>query len=465
MTDTVVSPTRGRPTSTGSVADFVAGIATAPLTALTRDLATRHILDTVASVVACRDLEPSTVARRYALTNSPGGEAPILGTTESASLVDAVFASAMAGHGAEVNDFMPSVFVQPGPAVVATALCMAHHRSLSGRSVVHAVVAGYELAARVPRGLGGDNLRRAGLASHGVAPTFAAAAAAASLAELDSVSIGHVLAACAQQASGSWQWMLDVEHIEKSFVFAGMGARNGVQSVLLVEAGFAGVRDCLDVPGGWGASNAFRGGDEDPDAFRSGLDQPAAMHDTAYKRYPVGGPTQPAVEALLDLVSEVDRADVAHVRIAMPGRADAFRDAAMPALNLRYLTALILQDGHLDFESAQSLSRMRGDEALASKMLQVEVVHDPAQETGVGRSRAESANVTLTMSDGSLVERHVAHVRGFPTHPMDREDVESKAMALMRPTLGSERSSAVIEFCRTLEDHRSVGQLIDLIAT
>lgn len=461
MTDTVASPT----TSTASIADFVAGIATAPLPLLTRDLATRHILDTVASIVACRDLEPSQVARRYALTNSSGGAVPILGTHERASLVDAVFASAMAGHGAEINDFMPSVFVQPGPAVVGTALCMAHQRDLSGRSVVHAVVAGYELAARLPRGLGGENLRRAGLASHGMAPTFGAAAAAASLAGLDRHSFGHVLAACAQQASGSWQWMLDVEHIEKSFVFAGIGARNGMQSVLLVESGFTGVRDCLDVPGGWGASSAFRNGDEDPDAFLIGLDQPGAMHDTAYKRYPVGGPTQPAVEALLDLVGEVDPGDVAHVHIAMPGRADAFRDAAMPALNLRYLAALILQDGHLDFESAQSLARMRGDEALAARMLHVEVVHDPSQETGIGRARGESARVTLTMRDGSLIERHVPHVRGFPTHPMERAEVESKAMDLMQPRLGTQRAEAVVELCRGLEEQSSMRELIDLIAT
>lgn len=461
MTDTVASPT----TSTESISDFVTRIANTPLPAHTRDLATRHILDTVASIVACRDLEPSVVARRYALTNSAGGSIPILGTSECTSLVDAVFASAMAGHGAEINDFMPSVFVQPGPAVVSSALCMAHQRDLSGRSVVHAVIAGYELAARLPRGLGGENLRRAGLASHGVAPTFAAAAAAASLAGLDSQAFGHVLAACAQQASGSWQWMLDVEHIEKSFVFAGMGARNGVQSVLLVEAGFTGVRNCLDVPGGWGASGAFRGGDEDPDSFLIGLDQPEAMNDTAYKRHPVGGPTQPAVEALLALVGEVDRTEVAHVRIAMPGRADAFRDAAMPALNLRYLAALILQDGLLDFESAQSLARMRGDEAIASRMLQVEVVHDPSQETGIGRARAESARVTLTMRDGSVVERLVPHVRGFPTHPMDRDEVEAKAVALMQPTLGPRRSATVIDICRSLEDQRSVRELVDLIAT
>jgi hypothetical protein len=55
-----------------------------------------------------------------------------------------------------------------------------------------------------------------------------------------------MLSYCAQQVSGSLQWLLDVDHMEKSFVFAGMPARNGVHAALLAEAGFTGVPDALD---------------------------------------------------------------------------------------------------------------------------------------------------------------------------------------------------------------------------
>jgi 2-methylcitrate dehydratase PrpD len=104
---------------TDAVSAFVSGAATATFDESIRDLARQHVLDTIASIVACRDLPAASVARRYARANSASGSGvTILGTTERVSLVDAVFASAMAGHGAEVNDFMPAVFVQPGPAIV-----------------------------------------------------------------------------------------------------------------------------------------------------------------------------------------------------------------------------------------------------------------------------------------------------------------------------------------------------------
>ena len=110
---------------TPALATFITAQRTARLPEEHRDLATRHILDTLAAIVACRDLEPAVLARDYALRLSGDARrsaATILGTRERASIVDAVFASAMAGHGAEINDFIPSAFVQPGPAIVSAAL-------------------------------------------------------------------------------------------------------------------------------------------------------------------------------------------------------------------------------------------------------------------------------------------------------------------------------------------------------
>jgi 2-methylcitrate dehydratase PrpD len=447
---------------TGALSGFIAGSVTATIPEEIRELARRHVLDTVASIVACRDLRPAVVARRFALANSgsvPGGAA-ILGTAETASLVDAVFASAMAGHGAEINDFMPGVLVQPGPAVVGAALVFGARLGRSGDDIVRAVVAGYELAARVPRALGSRNLYRAGVASHGIGPLFGAAAAASVIARLPAERIGDVLSCCAQQASGSLQWMLDVEHIEKSLVFAGMGARDGIQSVLLVEAGYRGVPDALDRDGGWLSSPLFQGGDADRRALTQGLDRPAALHDTAYKRHPVGGPAQPAVEALLAIADTVDRDDVGHVLIEMPGRAAVFRDAGMPALNVRYLAALILIDGHLDFTAAQSLERMHGDRRVIDRMARVDVVHDPAQEAPPGSPRTESARVTATLRSGGTVERFVPSVQGFPSHPMGRAEVEEKAHAFLGPRLGAARTDEVVRCCLGLD---ALGRAEDLV--
>src|SRR5690606_16350738 len=119
-------------------------------------------LDTVASIVACRDLQAGEVARRYAAAQGGSGT-PILGTEDTASLLDATFASAIIAHGAEINDFCPSAYVQPGPAVVSTALLLGAARDRSGTEVVRAVAAGYEVSCRLPKAIGIDVLRGSGV--------------------------------------------------------------------------------------------------------------------------------------------------------------------------------------------------------------------------------------------------------------------------------------------------------------
>jgi 2-methylcitrate dehydratase PrpD len=462
------APANAGPEVTAALAAYIAGSRTAVIPDEHRELARRHILDTLASIVACRDLEPSKLARSYAAAQSGSPRrngATMLGTRDKAGLVDAVFASAMTGHAAEINDFIPSAFVQPGPSIVSATLAIAEQRNKTGDEIMRAVITGYELAGRIPKALGIANLREAGIANHGIGPVFGTGAACASIMRIPQDRISDLLTYCAQQASGSWQWLLDVEHIEKAFVFAGMGARNGLQAALMVELGFRGVRDSLDNPGGWMRASIFSGRDANRAYLIDELNVRTELEETGYKRYPSGGPAQPAVEGVLNLLPQIDRNAVKSVRIEMPGRWQAFRDAAMPALNLRYLTSIILIDGKLDFTSAQSLERMATDQRVKQLMQIVDVVHDPAQEAGPGQERTESARVIIEQTSGPRREIFVPYVVGFPSHPMSKQDVEGKAMELMAPRLGAARARQVVSACWGLDTLRSGRSLVSLIAT
>lgn len=446
------------PALTGFVANFSGGGGAA-----TREQARLHVLDTLASIIACHDLEAAVLARRYAAAHGAGGAATILGTRSKAALVPAVFAGSMAGHAAEINDFIPSAYVQPGPAIVSAAMALAEARNLSGARVIDAVLVGYEFAGRIPKAIGSATLQKLGLANHGIGPVFGTAMASAVMMGLDRERVNHVLAYCAQQASGSWQWLLDVRHVEKAFVFAGMGARNGLEAALMVEQGFTGVPDSFDTPGAWLQASAF--GSVDRLGLIANLGQAFEMEHTAFKRYPTGGPTQPAVEALLALRQTITPDQVQAILIEMPGRADAFRGARMPALNLRYLAAIIMLDGKLDFVAAQSLERMVSDGDVQRFMKKVSVVEDKLQEAPPGQERVESARVTITTTDGRTVERFTPFVRGFPSHPMSTADVEAKAREIMAPRLGIAPAERIIQQMRTFDGAVPAKGIIPLMAT
>lgn len=425
-----------------------------------RELGRRHILDTIASIVICGNRNSARLAREFALRHGGGvgAGAPILGSRDRASLPDAVFASAMTAHGAEINDFCPSAFVQPGPSIVSAGLCTAAIDRASGDALLRAVITGYELACRLPKALGIDRGRWLGYSSHGYGPVFGTAATVASLRRYDAPTVNHMLSYCAQQASGSMQWLLDVEHVEKSFVFAGIPARNGMHAALLVESGFTGVPDSFDAQRGWFNSRQFTADDTDynPEYLVEELDTRFEMPLVAYKRFPVGGPTQPVVQAMHELAPKVNRGDVTGIDIEMPGAANTFANAEMPALNLPYLCAVILIDGALSFEMADSTVRKSTDREVQQIMQCVNVTHDPAQEAV---PRKESARVSIHLRDGRSESIFIEHVRGYPPNPMTHEDVEDKARDLMRPILGDEQTEALIDRVWHIDDLADAGVL------
>lgn len=446
-----------------ALTEYIASATSHQVPGAIRERARLHILDTLASIIACHPLEAAVLGRKYAMAMGGNGDSPILASRLTSTAGDAVFASAMTAHAAEINDFIPSAYVQPGPAIVSAAVETARSQQRSGRDLVSAVITGYEIAGRLPKAIGTRNLYLAGLANHGVAPTFGTAAAVAPLLGLDRDQVNHMLAYCAQMASGSWQWLLDVRHIEKAFVFAGMGARNGMQAAHMARLGFTGVPDSFDNESGWFRWHAFQGEGKDHASLVEGLNERWELSLAAMKRYPVGGPTQPAVRALLDLRRTIRPEDVESILVAMPGEAATFERANMPALNIPYLAAIIMLDGRLDFVDAQSLDRQANDKDAQAFARRVTVVRDQEQETGDGADRTESARVTIRLKDGKSEQRYVPYVPGFPTHPLGKAEVEDKARELVVPVLGTAKANQLIALCNDLDAADSIDQLVELM--
>ena len=81
--------------------------------------------------------------------------------------------------------------------------------------------------------------------AHSIAGDFGSAAAAGCVAGLNPQQMRWILDYAAQQAAGIAAWQRDTDHIEKSLVFAGFPARNGVTAALLIQLGGTGVDDIM----------------------------------------------------------------------------------------------------------------------------------------------------------------------------------------------------------------------------
>ena len=88
--------------------------------------------------------------------------------------------------------------------------------------------AGYDIGARLAMSLPALPFFLRGHHTPSFGGLFGAAAAAGAMMRLDATRMRYHLSYTAQQASGIASWQRDTDHIEKSFDFGGMAARNGV---------------------------------------------------------------------------------------------------------------------------------------------------------------------------------------------------------------------------------------------
>src|SRR5438132_8869959 len=262
-------------------------------------LAAKHrILDTLGAIVSGARLKPGEMAISYVRRLGGTPEASVPATDIRTAVVNAALAAGMFAHADETDDFEPVTKAHPGCAVVPAALSVGEGEDRSGEDFLRAVTLGYDLCCRLLMALGPDHVRATHRSAEGVSSTFGAVGAAASLARLDEKGMRYALSYAAQQVSGVWSWERDLEHVEKAFDFAGMGTRNGVTAVMMVQTGFTGVPDVLD-----GEHNALEAHSREPrpEEMVSGLGERFFIAETAIKTYSVGYPVQELLEAFITL--------------------------------------------------------------------------------------------------------------------------------------------------------------------
>jgi 2-methylcitrate dehydratase PrpD len=326
--------------------------------------------------------------------------------------------------------------------------------------LLRAVTLGYDIGTRLVMAMGDDNFSyESSLATHSIAGTFGAAAAAACAAGLDARQMRWALDYTAQQSSGIRAWRRDTDHIEKAFVFAGMPARNGITSALLVKSGWNGVDDIFS-----GADNFFAAyaPKAQPDRLIEKLGERYEIVQTDIKKWTVGSPIQgplDAVQAIRDKRPfEADEVQRVTVRLAPPV-ATIVDNRDIPDICLQQMIAVMLLDKTVSFRGAHDKPRMQDPAALRQRG-KVNLVYD---EELAKLLPVRVAVVEIALTDGTLLQERVSAVRGTPRNPMARAEVIDKARDLTAPILGRETSERLIETVFAIEGVTDVRNLRPLL--
>src|SRR5579883_1727183 len=442
-------PVKEEPLSpvTVALADYIA-------TTLDRDLpppviakTKMHVLDTVAAAVSGSRLKAGIAAARY--MDGLGGkpQATVIGTNILTSSVNAALANGMAAHGDETDDSHLKARFHPGCGIVPAALATAELAGRSGNDVLRAVALGF------------GKLYTERHSTHSLATDFGATAAAAAMLRLNPTQVRHAISFAAQQGSGVPYWERDREHVEKSFDFGGMGARNGVTAATMVGSGMTGVDDPLS-----GEKNLFTalGDKPQPQELISELGKRYEVMDTSIKKWCVGSPLQSVLDSVTELLKDPDvrPGNIKRIVVDMPAdRLHIVDNKTIPDICLQHLVALMIVDGGVGFDSVHDFARMSDPKVLAVRRL-VEAVPNQELVTAVPARQAIVAVETL---DGRKLSHRTYEVRGTPGNPMNQSEVDAKALDLMAPILGEPRAKELIAAIGNLDSFGPISGLRRLL--
>ncbi|MCG6534809.1 MAG: MmgE/PrpD family protein [Syntrophales bacterium LBB04] len=423
--------------------------------------AKHHILDTITAIVSGSKLKAGKIAIQFIGTQKGVKEAQVVGSRIITSAINAALSNGMMAHADETDDSHEKSLTHPGAAAVPAALAIAERERANGMRFLKGVVAGYDIGCRITQALGVDTLRKQGRSTHSLGGTFGAAAAAASILRLKEDLVRYVLSYATHQASGALYYVRDEEHVEKSFVFAGMPARNGVTAAILVLSGFSGVSDPFT-----GDRNFFEGfpPTANPARLVEGLGSHYEIMETNIKKFAVGSPIQAPVDALLIMMAKhtLIAQNIESIAVYLPNAraVNTVNNRDMPDINLQYLLAATLLDGELTYEAAHSYERMR-DPAVVEVKKRISLASDPDLLNVAKTGR--QALVQVTMKDGTHLKERVTAVRGTAGNPLSSKEVDNKCRDLLSPILGRERTARLIDRIWNLEKVTNMRNLRSLL--
>ena len=434
-------------TAAQTLADFGASLNGQTLSPDVIHHAKRAVVDWYAALLPGAVEAPSTLLET-ALSEDldRGGARLALGrraTSRTAALINAT-----AAHTVEVDDIFREAIYHPGAPTIAAALAQGQVTDASGLSFLKSVVAGYEISTRIGVAMGRSHYRY--WHNTGTIGTFGAAAAAASLLNLDRLRYAHALCTAATFAAGLQQ-AFRMDSMSKP-LHAGHAAEAGLLAAQSAAAGVTGSLDVID--GDAGIGRAMSNG---PDWVKALDTLGVDFHVTrmTFKNHACCGHTFAPIDGALALQAQlgITAAEIKQIKIATysPALEVAGNFNPTTAAEARFSVPFVVATALLygSVRLAAFTSQRLKDPKIRELMARIELSVDPELDAAFPGKRA--ARITLETYDGQKSDFFQPTRKGDPEHPLSDTELSDKFLELVQPVLGDSKAQSLLQRLWTLE--------------
>lgn len=447
-------------TGTRALAEFVAELRFDDVPARVIEGTKDLMIDWLGSALAGKGARPVVALERFAAEMGPAtGPSEIVHSGASTSPLFAALINGAASHVAEQDDVHNGSVFHPATVVFPPALAVAQAQGASGRDLLLAAIAGYEVGIRVGEFLGRSHYKI--FHTTGTAGTLAAAASVSKLLDLDADRTLNALGSAGTQAAGLWEFLRDAADSKQ--LHTAKAAGDGLLAAYLARSGVTGARRILEGAQGLAAGMST---DADPSRLTDGLGARWATIETSYKLHASCRHTHPAADALLALMQrehlspdQIARvtARVHQGAIDVLGQVDEptnIHQAKFSMGTVLGLIALRSSAGLDDFETALDDARVTALRERVRMVLDAEVDHEyPKRWIG---------KVDVETTDGRTLRARVDVPKGDPGNSLTRSELEAKALRLARYAGGATETEtrAAIQRVVRLDSTERVGRLV-----
>ncbi|WP_425404053.1 MmgE/PrpD family protein [Hwanghaeella sp.] len=449
---------------TAALGAFVAGLRFEDLPAPVVRQATDFILDAVGCAIGAwrDDPEKARILSRVVATFHSSGASAIWGSPGQFS--DAALTALANGalvNAADFDDTHKRALLHTGSVVVPPVLALAAERGLSGRDVITAVVAGYEVAVRVGMSVMPSHYRYwHSTATNG---TFGAAAAAAKAMGLDAEASRMALGFAGTQAAGLNTFFTSGD-MTKS-LHPGKAAFNGILSARLAAVGGTAPPTMLEHEKGYLAAFST---EPKPDALVRGLGREWEILQNGFKFFPSILASHSPIQATLAIVTEHDLSpdriaaitNETYNTVKTHFSAKDVTTSMGARVSVPYCCAVAALDRQVG--QAQFTPERVGRTDVQDLLARTEVVADA--DLNALYPDKFPARVTITTTDGQRFTASRDFPKGDPQDPLTPAEIEAKFADNVSGRFDQERTRRIISLVRALDDDAPAKPLLDLLA-
>ena len=418
----------------------------------------RILIDCISAILAGVTQKPVNQLAQQMATDSNRQESTVLGTPYRCDAAWAALVNATAGVWHQLDPGNRFTGGHPAIAAVAAGLAVAESNRASGKKMLEAVIAGYEIGARV----GLATTLRPGMHPHGSWTVVGAAVTAgllmgcenADLVEVINLSTSFNLATSCQTA---------YEGATVINTYAGISAAMGVLAANLKNSGFSAERDGIGTVFG-SIAGVFYDADKAVEDIGARWEIERGYHTTSGCDRRI----HPALEALMALVEEEDLSVAQVERIAVQTFSEA---AGLNDVSPENPSAAMLSIPHA--LASYLVFRETGLPYCHEKTLRDERVHDLAgrvlvrEDSGLTlRTPTQCpARVTVRLRNGQELSRTVLLPSGeFDTNPLEDSTIVEKFRKLAPESFSHQSVNQVVDLLWKIETVPDTNSLIRLIS-